>query len=279
VSEERGRVAGLIGFSSLLLYTIIAISVAPALDFLGIIVLNIILTIGIFAVLTLRPDKTALITTKNDKRGNFWEKRTILLYTIPWLLFSLINATLARNSGLHIQELVSTSLYTSLVASQLVASIIGALIGGIIADFFGRRFPLAISVTLYGVSTALAGFAQGGPLLFFVYAAGGLSWGMLLVMYSLVVWGDLANKKNVAKMYTIGFAIFYLTIAVGLLPSPISQISPANSALIGCILIFLSNMPLVLAPELVSSDFRERIRIKLHMGSVKKIKKPSENQG
>jgi hypothetical protein len=98
-------------------------------------------------------------------------------------------------------------------------------------------------------------------------------------MYSLVVWGDLANKKNAAKMYTIGFAIFYLTIAIGLLPTPLSQISPTNSALIGCTLIFLSNMPIALAPELVSSDFRERIRLKLHMETVKKIKKQSENQG
>jgi MFS family permease len=278
-SEERGRVAGLIGFSSLLLYTIIAIEVASALDFFGIIALNIILNLGILLVLMVRPSEGTITGRKYDKGTKYYEKRTILLYTVPWLLFSLINATLARNAGLGTQQTVSASFYMSLVVLQLVSSIIGALVGGLIADFFGRRPSLALSVTLYGISTAVEGFVQGGPVLYFVYVAGGLSWGILLAMYSLVVWGDLANKKNVAQMYTIGLAIFYLTIAIGLLPTPLSQISPINSALIGCTLIFLSNMPIVLAPELVSSDFRERIRLKLHIETVKKIKKQSENQG
>jgi hypothetical protein len=43
-------------------------------------------------------------------------------------------------------------------------------------------------------------------------------------------------------------------------------------------LIFLSNIPISLAPELLPSDFRERIKLKLHMSAVKKIKR-SRSQG
>jgi hypothetical protein len=32
-------------------------------------------------------------------------------------------------------------------------------------------------------------------------------------------------------------------------------------------------VPIVLAPELLSSDFRERIKLKLHMNAVRKIDK------
>jgi hypothetical protein len=112
-----------------------------------------------------------------------------------------------------------------------------------------------------------------------VYVANGLSWGILVVMYIFVIWGDLANKENCSKMYSIGFLTFYATQGIGLLPlKQISEIPLVVSSLVGCLLIFLSNIPIFVAPELLPSDFRERMKLKLHMDAVKKIKQ-SRNQG
>jgi MFS family permease len=278
VPEERGRIAGLIGFVSLLFYLIIDIAVAGALDFSGTAMLGIILSLGTLAVILLRPKKAAL-TAKKDEIENYHEKRTVLLYLIPWILFSLINATLAKNISFHISQQVPSSLYLFLIVLQSIGTIFGALSGGVTADFFGRRVSLAFSLTLYGISSALAGIADNYTLLYFVYFANGLSWGILLVMYIFVIWGDLANKENCAKMYALGFIIFYLTQSIGLLPLElISQIPLVVSSLVSCLLIFLSNIPIFLAPELLSPDFRERIRLKVHMNAVKKIRK-SQNQG
>jgi MFS family permease len=229
-------------------------------------------------VIFLRPKKV-ILTAKREERGNYLEKRMILLYLIPWMFFTLINATLAKNISFHILQQVPYSLYLSLIVLQAIGTIFGALSGGVTADFFGRRVSLAFSLTSYGISSALAGIVNNPSLLYFVYFANGLSWGILLVMYTFVIWGDLSNKENCAKMYALGFTIFYLTQSIGLLPLElILQIPLVVSSLGSCLLIFLSNIPIFLAPELLSSDFRERIKLKLHMSAVKKIKQ-SRSQG
>jgi hypothetical protein len=51
------------------------------------------------------------------------------------------------------------------------------------------------------------------------------------------------------------------------------------TALASCLFIFLLNVPVILAPELLSSDFSEEIRLKLHMSAVRKIGRKSKNQG
>jgi hypothetical protein len=271
-SEERGRVAGLDGFFSLIIYTVIYATVAQNFDFNSAVTLGIALSLGPLTVALLKPEKK-MLTTKKDKPGYYFEKRTIFLYLIPWILFSLINATLAKNISFQISQQVLPSLYVFFIILQGFGTVFGTLAGGVTADFFGRRASLAFSLTLYGISSALAGIANYN-LLYFVYIANGFSWGILLAMYTFVIWGDLSNKENCAKMYAIGFAIFYLTQGIGLLPlEQIFQIPLVVSSLGSCLLIFLSNIPIFLAPEILPSDFRERIRLKLHMNAVKKIRK------
>ena len=278
VPEERGRIAGVNGFLSLLLYAIMFATVAPTLDFQRAVVLGIALSLGPLMVLFLRPEE-AVLTVKKDEIRYYPEKRTVLLYLIPWVLFSLINVTFAKNISFNISQQVPPSLYLFLNILQAIGTIFGALSGGAAADFFGRRVSLAFSLTLYGISAALAGIAVNSALLYFVYVANGLSWGILLVMYGFVIWGDLSNKENCAKLYPIGFIIFYATQGIGFLPfKQIFEISLTISSLLSCLLIFLSNIPVFLAPELVSSSFQERMRLKLHLKAVKKIKQ-SRNQG
>lgn len=277
VPEERGRIGGFVAFISLPLYFFIGFGLTETLDFLGTTVLSVILVLGILAATLLRP-KAEVLTTKNDREGNTYEKRVIILYSIPWIVFSLINATLAINISFHTAQQVSSYFYLSLLALQLIAAVFGALIGGLVADFLGRRLPSAFSLTIYGIGTALAGLTQNSVAYYFVYIANGLSWGILLTMYSFVVWGDLANEKNYFKTYAIGLITFFSATGAGLLME-VSQIPLIISSLGSCMLIFVSNIPLILAPELLSSDFREKMKLKLHMTAVRKISEQSKNQG
>jgi hypothetical protein len=277
VPEERGRIGGFVAFISLPLYFLIGVGLAGTLDFLGTAVLSLILILGTIAVTLLRP-KVEVLTSKKDMAGNTYERRVVILYSIPWIVFSLINATLAGNISSYISQQVSSYFYLSLLVLQLIAGVFGALIGGVIADLFGRRLPLAFSLTLYGIGSALAGLTQNYAVYYFVYIASGLSWGILLTMYSFVVWGDLANEKNYFKMYAIGLTTFFSATGVGLL-TQLSQIPLIASSLASCMLIFISNIPVILAPELLPSDFREKIKLKLHMTAVKKISEQSQNQG
>jgi hypothetical protein len=277
--EERGRVGGIIGFFSLPIVFFIT-AFAEILDFYQIILLSIILSSGILVIKLSNPKIKEIVTAQTKEKGYQPEKRTILLYSIPWVVFSVINATLARDMTFFFSMQLPSSFYISLTISQSLGAICGALIGGIIADFFGRRLALTFSLTLFGISSALAGLVKSYELLYFVYIANGVNWGILLTVYSWVIWGDLANKKNCFKRYSIGMIIYYFTIGIGTLKDQIPPVPLLVSSILSCLLIFLSNIPLLLAPELLSSDFRERIKMKLHMNRLKKIgRKLSQNQG
>jgi hypothetical protein len=277
VPEERGRVAGFAVFVTLPFFFAVRVA-AENLDFSATVILSILLSLGTLLTALIGSHK-AVLTAKKDERGYYFERRAALLYLIPWMLFSLINATLANNVSVGVLQQVSSSFYLILLGLQVIGVMLGATVGGIIADFFGRRIALAFSLTLYGTSVALVGLFQSNEIFPFVYVANGISWGILLILYNFVVWGDLANKGNYAKMYAIGLSTYYLATGFGLIMTQTSQISLVLSALSSCLLIFLSEVPIILAPELLPSDLREKIKLRLHMNAIKKIAKQSQNQG
>ena len=279
VSEERGRIAGFIGFLAIPLAFIVSL-MAQFLDLFGIVMLAVFLILGILATNFLKPEEY-IPSKKNEKKvGSYHEKRTVFLYTIPWIIFSIVNNTFDKNISFNAAQSVPEPLYVSLALLQLLGVAFGALGGGIIADLFGRKLSLSFSLTLYGFSTALGGFAQNIEIAYFVYLVNGLTWGILWSLYGLVVWGDLANGQDFVKRYSVGLVIFYLPLSLGAIFSvQILQMPLIWSALVGCSLIFLSNVPLFLAPELLSEDFRNEIKLKLHMNVVKKLDRKLRSQG
>ena len=279
VPEERGRIVGLVGVFVLPLFQIISI-ITQTIGFTGAVIITIFLSLGTLTIRLFEPKKKSSLTKKKDEEGYHHERKTVFLYTIPWIIFSLVNVTLSRNISSNVFESVPSSLYTFLSILQIAASGFGALAGGLFADFVGRRSALGTSLTLFGISIVLGGFFQTIGVLYFMYIVNGLTWGILWTLYGTVVWGDLGDKENVVKRYSVGLMIFYMVIGVGFIFIPqISQISPVTSSVLGCFLVFLSNIPLIIAPELLSSDFRDKIKLILHVNTLKKIRKKAKNHG
>jgi sugar phosphate permease len=278
-SEERGRVVGIVGFFILPLFQIIG-PITQIIGFTGAVVITIFLSLGTLTIRLFEPKKKSSLTRKKDEEGYYHEKKTVLLYTIPWILFLLVNATLARNISSDIFESVPISLYTFLLILQIIASGFGALVGGIVADFIGRRSAIGTSLTLFGISIVLGGLFPISGVLYFMYIVNGLTWGILWTLYFSVVWGDLGNKENVAKIYSMGLMIFYMVNGISFLFIPqISQISLVTSSFLGCLLVFLSNIPVIIAPELLPSDFRDKIKLRLHINTLKRVRKKTKNHG
>jgi hypothetical protein len=275
-SEERGRIGGIIGFATLPFYFILSDVIAVNLDLSGTVILAVALSVVPLVTVTFRTQRASIVTRKE---GTYPEKRTIILFAIPWFLFSLINVTVAKNTTLNAMQSISSTSFGFIIILQAAATFIGTLTGGIIADFFGRRLALAVSVTLYGIGMALSGLIQNTTLAYFSFFAEGLSWGILLTLYIFVIWGDLSNEENHTRMYAIGLMAFYIATTIEPFSNTISQISPISSAFLGCTIIFLSNVPIALAPELQSSDFLERIRLKMHIKAAKKAAKQFKDQG
>jgi MFS family permease len=266
--EERGRIGGIIGLISLPIFFILYASFS--IDLLGQILICISLSAAAIIAVLLLPKKSS---SPRKVEEYYPEKRTILLYSLPWILFSFLNATLAQNISASTPE----HIYFLLVLVQTVAALFGTLGGGFLADYIGRRPTLALGVSLYGVSMTFRGFISNDTTFIFAFIAEGLSWGIFLTLYSFVVWGDLANSNNCSKVYSIGLVTFYFAAAIGRLPSFLSTISFVDSALISCLIIFLSYIPLVLAPESLSSDIREKNRLKRYMKTLRKIAKENDD--
>jgi hypothetical protein len=270
--QERGRTTGVMGFITLPLYFVTAQVLMGSLDFVSTALIGAFLTLLVLIVLLLAHKR---FLTRHERPNIYFEKRTVLLYSVPWILFSLINATLAAGISASVFAQVPSSFYLFLVALQVGGVVFGALGGGVIADVLGRRVSLGLSITLYGIGSALMGLVQNAASFSIAYTINGLSWGILLMLYVFVVWGDLATERNVAKMYSIGLAVYYLALGVGILAPKISQESLIVTALTSCLLIFCLNIPVILAPELLPADFRERIKLKLYLRTIKKnSKKP-----
>jgi hypothetical protein len=271
---ERGRLSGFIGFIVFFLFFVINFSLVLNLNFFVSILFASILNVLPLLGLLIKSFKGKVESLK-QQADNYYERRVFVLYFIPWAIFSLINVTLSANTTIKIQQLITSNLHFSLLSMQLVGVIIGVLIGGIISDLLGRRFSLVFSLTFFGFCTALVGIVPFDLVYFIVYFANGLSWGILFVLYFFVVWGDLSNQENRIKIYSIGLAIYFFSLGVGFFVNTNMEI--IQSALLSVLIIFLLNLPIIFAPELLPSYIRDRIRMKRHIGIVKKIQKM--NQG
>lgn len=274
IPEERGRIGGLIGFVVFPFYFILNYILELNIGFFEVILIGIIINFVPIVVLFFKNSNINLETVKSQQI-RYFEKRVFILYFIPWITFSLINATLARNTGILIQNQVSSSFYFNLLLVQIVGIISGGLLGGLIADLLGRRFSLVFSLTFFGFCTALVGLFLNELVFLLVYGASGLTWGFLFVLYIFVVWGDLSYQKNRLKVYSIGLISYILSLGIG---SVINiSMSLFQSALLSVLIIFLLNIPIIFAPELLDSYVIEKIRMKQHMKKVKKLQK--KNQG
>jgi hypothetical protein len=278
-SNRRGQSAAFIVFIALPIYFLTSTVLTSEMGLANLtIVLSTLFVVAFAATLKLTNE------SKINKNENFHEKRTIILYTIPWIIFSFINATFSRTISLNKELSISPDFFLVLSVLQIIGALVGALIGGKIADQIGRRTTLAISITLYGISMAISGFALSSGItlnsfsLFFSFLIDGLSWGIILTIYIFVIWGDLANSKNYLAIYSIGLSVFFLTAGLGYFSASLfSSISVSGSTLIGCSLIFLCNVPIAFAPELLISETREKSQIDSYLKKVRKVAKDLDN--
>lgn len=274
-TEERGRVGGTIVFISLLSYPIFlsfsfnSFGTSATFAFLG---------VCTFMIYLLKPRERAGLTTKEKVSTVQSNNKSLFLYLVPWMIFCAINATLAYVVTNYLIHQFSEFAFQVQALKYLAASL-GALIGGLSADWIGRKMALSMGLVSYGIGAAFSGLGRSPEFFLFACIASGFSWGIFLVVYTLVVWGDLASKKICAPFYAAGFIPSYFLEGLGLLVLPkILYMSAMYAALASSFLIFLSNVSLALAPELLPPEKRKKMEFELYKEEVKKILKKWEDR-
>jgi MFS family permease len=178
-------------------------------------------------------------------------QESFVLYFAPWVMFSMINYL-----GIPLESTAGISDQLNLQLIQTGFMGLFAVVGGFFLDLIGRKRVAIAGFALLGIGSAVMGLSTGTfnvTILYFNAIVDGIAWGLLLVLFVLVLWSDLSYGSTSDKYYALGvlpfFASRFLEITIG---RDIINIFTENRAALFSLtafFLFLAVLPLVYAPE------------------------------
>ena len=152
-----------------------------------------------------------LVTSSSSQR------RALAASTLGWMLDGMDVTLYAMVIRELLRELHLTTAQAGLLASvTLIASAAGGILFGLVADRFGRRLALIISIVVYSLFTAACGFSHGLWELAALRLGVGLGMGGEWATGAALVsetWPDQHRGKALGLMQS-GFAIGYALAAM-----------------------------------------------------------------
>jgi MFS family permease len=200
-------------------------------------------------------------------------RRTVVLYLIPWIMFCLVNWTEA--------PLVQKSFgdfYNFAIFAEFAISGIFTIIGGLFADLIGRKRVTIVGFVMLGIEYAFLSLLSGIDVSQYLYIIlDGAAWGMLSVVFFMVLWGDLAENMKKEKYYVIGGLPYLLAGFLSVIVKPyIETINVSTAFSLASFFLFLAVLPLMYAPETLPEKKLEERELK---GYIEKAKKLKEKRG
>jgi MFS family permease len=244
--ENRARLGGIV-------FLLIAISVFILSSVAGedIILSGIILvTIRIAGLLLFNlTGKKGMQPQKVGKTsyGHVVSGKPLLLFLVPWLVFSLVNSmTLpVMNNLLQGQDYARSF---AVFESVLIAVV--ALVTGFLADSLGRKRLAIIGFAMLGLGFAALSFLQDSYGWYIYTVADGVAWGIFNVLFLFTLWGDLAQDHNAEKYYVIGALPYLFSNFMNLLFAPFAlEVQYITLFSFASFFLFIAVLPLVYAPE------------------------------
>jgi len=195
--------------------------------------------------------------------------RRVVLYLAPWIMFCLVNWTEAPLLGKLFGDF-----YDFVVFVEFAISGIFTIIGGIFADLVGRKRVIIAGFIMLGIEYATLSLLSEIQMSYYLYVVlDGASWGMLSVVFFMVLWGDLAENMKREKYYVIGGLPYLLGSFASILIKPYIEVINISTAFsLASFFLFLAVLPLMYAPEtLPEKQIRER-ELKEYIEKAKKVK-------
>jgi len=268
--ENRGSIGGIIwsGVGFIVLFFVFLVYVFGTWE--AIVSLTAWRIFGGFCFLFLTRHKKKLDVQKSPSYLELIRKRDVLLYLVPWIMFSIINF-----SEIPILERVfGTESFTFVQFAEYVFAGIFASVGGIMADIVGRKRIVITGFVMLGIEYAIMSISAGSQgALYLFMILDGITWGLFFSVFLTVIWGDLGEGYEKEKYYVLGGLPFLLANFISILISPyVSVISPTAAFSFASFFLFLAVIPLMYAPEtLPEKHIRER-ELKSYIEKAKKIK-------
>jgi len=275
VSEERGRVSGLIVLITfILIFMGIAIISFLGSGFLGIILFCVILrSIGFFSLILDRCERKIV---KDNSWRSVVAQRNFGLYLLPWILFNLA-AGLLSMSDISTQLQIATARAIGISISYVFMAFSG-VIAGLFADRIGRKQPIVIALVAIGSSFALLGYVQIPGTVMIYYSVYGIAWGILFALYLTVI-GDLSHSLSKEKFYSLGIMVPLIIFTSSSLIPTFLNMAKVSTGLISPILsviIFVSIYPVLRASETLPTSKINARKMKEHLNKIGKLIKESK---
>jgi len=271
--ENRARFGSIV-ILSMFLGTFIFGFIMPADLFLKSLVMAVWRCLGLIGI-SLSENLDTYGQKKNPPIVSLFNDRSVLLYLIPWTMFSLVNYLSWPISGkIHGEDFV----YFSSLIESIIAGVF-ALVAGFVADNIGRKRTLVSGFIIFGIGYAVLGIYPSNIYAWYFYTlVDGIAWGIIYVIFWFTIWGDLAHEKSSEKYYALGILPYslsgFLRVTVGsFITNAVSEYAIFSFA---AFFLFLAIIPLMYAPETLPE---KKIRERELKGYIEKAKKLKEKRG
>jgi len=221
--------------------------------------------IGIITIALLKPTETKISNEETSSYKNILKMHPILFYLLLWLIFSIVNnfaLPILHHTFGNNNIITTVSMIETILAGTL------AILFGFLADRTGRKRLIFIGFVTLGLGYAVLGLLPTTGGLYFYTIVDGIAWGIFSPLFLLTIWGDLAGKKGSEKFFVIGLLPYLLSNFLEVAFSQYIILSITGLTTIFtfiCFFLFIAVIPLYLAPETLSEQEIQEIKLKNYL--------------
>ena len=279
ITENRGRIGGVI----LLITNLLAPILVAPFGILGLTLNSIIMALwrgtGL-VIFFLKPGERFVSEKRDASFSSIISNRSFLLYFIAWFMFSLLD----KFEKMMIDHFLANSMPGLLNVMSIIEPVVASLfilIAGLLCDWNGRKKIILSGFVALGVAYAIIGLAPLSVISWYLYfIVDGFAWGIFLLTFVLILWGDLSQPGTREKYYAIGSIPFFLSSVIPqfLTESFVEQISLSAAFSLASFFLFVAVMPLVFAPETLPEKKMELRRLRSFADEARKAKEKYERK-
>jgi len=278
--ENRGRLGGITFLITNISVPILAILISPFDLATFSIIFGLLRAMGLI-VFFFKPEKqpSSQITT-NVSFVSILRDRTFLLYFVAWFMFLLVD----QFEKALLEQFLNgwmPSLIDIMGSIEPLVGGISILVAGLLCDRIGRKKIVFSGFVALGVAYAIIGLAPLSVISWYLYfIVDGVAWGIFLLIFVLILWGDLSQPGTREKYYALGSVPFFLSYIIPqfLSESLFEQISSFAAFSLASFFLFVAVLPLMFAPETLPEKKMELRRLRNFAEEAKKAKEKYERK-
>jgi MFS family permease len=272
-TENRGHSSGLIFLAANLGAILAALATMSLGLTTGSIITAVWRALGLAILLPANPSKIIVEVKSKISFPKILRDRSLVLYLVPWLMFSLID----RSETPILTRFFGEDFLSSISILKLVIGAFSALLGGILADRIGRKRIVIYGYIALGLAYASIGIAPSPHISiswYFYSIVDSIAAGILWVTCVLILWGDLAPQNAREEYYAIGnLPLFLAGIMPPLLASYLTLVPASAAFSLASFFLFVAVLPLMYAQETLPERKMEIRKLRNYIDQAEKVKK------